>query len=173
MTLFVLPAFLLISYFSPPVQQDEKLEEVLNEEYTFTFAQKPERHVYVPEEDVKPLKPTLNELIEAYESTFATFYKQVNGKVEELMQVAYNEYMTKKNNNEKVSYPYFYAKYFTAAKSLEKDTDIAFHVIYETFLNDLNKYGYDPQLAHDYLKSYENIKQSVQTSIMKEVTKKF
>jgi predicted GNAT family acetyltransferase len=125
-----------------------------------------------PDQDVKK-QPSKAELRDRYQFAFENFYEQVQKKVSDLMQVAYEEYIEKKESGEDISYFYFFTKYNRAAKNLEEATDEAFYDIYEAFVADLKKHGYDTAVAEEYLSQYENKKSVIRTSIIKEAASAF
>ncbi|OZM56504.1 hypothetical protein CIB95_12080 [Lottiidibacillus patelloidae] len=161
----------------------DRQEDIISNDYDITLINEPtgphnESHTNPKQNSLKPdsdvkYSPSESEIKKRYSAAFEELYSQVNNKVTELMQAAYKEYMQKKERGEDISYLYFFTKYNRAAKNLEEATDEAFYSIYDSFVDELNTYGYDTEIANNYKSTYENKKSSIRTSIMKEAAKKF
>ncbi|MDC3416652.1 hypothetical protein [Aquibacillus salsiterrae] len=94
-----------------------------------------------------------------YKPAFKSLEVQATQKLNNLLQLAYEEYQTKKENDEKIDFAYFYRKYKTAADNLEAKTDQAFDQIYGSLVKDLKENGYSGNAANDFKDQYEEAKE--------------
>lgn len=113
----------------------------------------------VTAENIKnDFQPKLNEL-----------EKQVNVRIDELIENAVTEYQEQVESGEAVSFVQLYQKYTKAAEELEKKTDEAFQEIYSDYQNELKTNGLNPTEAEDLKKQYEETKESIRTNLLREV----
>ncbi|WML46828.1 hypothetical protein RCG23_14405 [Neobacillus sp. PS3-34] len=66
------------------------------------------------------VKPTVSDIKEKYRPTFESLASQANARINSLVGRAVSEYRTKKNNGESVSVAYFYQKYTSSGRALER-----------------------------------------------------
>jgi hypothetical protein len=111
-------------------------------------------------------KPSAGDIASKYEPTFEQLEAQANGKIDALVSHAYSEYQTKKQNGEDVSYFYFYSKYSTAGKILERKTDSTFNYVYGALVNELTENGYDSTEAKKYKTAYEAAKKERRSALL-------
>jgi hypothetical protein len=111
-------------------------------------------------------KPTAAQIAAKYEPTFQQLEAQANGKIDALVGHAFSEYSAKKQNGEEVSYFYFYSKYNTAGKILERKTDSTFNFVYSALVDELNDNGYDSTEAKKYKTAYEAAKKERRSALM-------
>ncbi|SEA37693.1 hypothetical protein SAMN05421743_104161 [Thalassobacillus cyri] len=113
----------------------------------------------VTAENIKnDFQPKLNEL-----------EKQVNVRIDELIENAVTEYQEQVESGEAVSFVQLYQKYTKAAEELEKKTDEAFQEIYSDYQNELKTNGLSPAEAEDLKKQYEETKENIRTNLLREV----
>ncbi|MCA1031385.1 hypothetical protein LCL95_10140 [Bacillus timonensis] len=115
----------------------------------------------------KKKKTTVASITKKYEPSFADLEAQANAKVDSLVSHAFEEYITKKKNDEKISYFYFYAKYSSAGKELEAKTDASFNVIFNALVADLKKHGFSESHAEVYREQYEQQKSAREAALRK------
>lgn len=111
-------------------------------------------------------KPTADQVAAKYEPTFRELEAQANGKIDALVGHAIGEYVDKKQNGEEVSYFYFYSKYNTAGKILERNTDSAFNYVYKALVKELKDNGYDSTAAQQYKTAYEAAKKQRRAALI-------
>jgi hypothetical protein len=111
-------------------------------------------------------KPSAVDIASKYEPTFEQLEAQANSKIDALVSHAYSEYQTKKQNGEDVSYFYFYSKYSTAGKILERKTDSTFNYVYGALVNELTENGYDSTEAKKYKTAYEAAKKERRSALL-------
>lgn len=112
-------------------------------------------------------KPTVESINKKYEPSFQELQTQANVKVDKLISIALEEYNTKKKNGEKISYPYFYSKYVSAAKLIEMDTDLVFDQIYDALSIELVQSGFTNEDAKTFQEQYNNEKKARKAAILK------
>ncbi|MEW8969223.1 MAG: hypothetical protein AB2411_01290 [Mesobacillus sp.] len=111
-------------------------------------------------------KPTAEQIAAKYEPSFRELEAQANGKIDALVGHAIGEYVAKKQNGEEVSYFYFYSKYNTAGKILERNTDGAFNYVYKALVKELKDNGYNSSAAQQYKTAYETAKKQRRAALM-------
>jgi hypothetical protein len=111
-------------------------------------------------------KPTAAQIAAKYEPSFQQLEAQANGKIDALVGHALSEYSAKKQNGEEVSYFYFYSKYNTAGKILERKTDSTFNFVYLALVDELKDNGYDSTEAKKYKTAYEAAKKERRSALM-------
>ena len=115
----------------------------------------------------QPTEITVASIKEKYRPSFENLQNQANGKIDSLINKAYNEYKAKKNNGESISFGYFYQKYQGAGQALEDKTDGAFQIIYKALQNDLEKNGFSKSHADEFLKQYDVAKSERESALLK------
>ncbi|MEZ7172910.1 hypothetical protein [Sporosarcina sp. OR05] len=115
-------------------------------------------------------KPTVSSIKEKYTPAFHALEGQADTKLNALVGRAKNEYLSKKDNGEKIDYGYFYNKYTSAAAELEGRTDTVFTGVLKAVEKDLEKNGYDKSDANSFVEQYNAHKKSRKDSLMKKVT---
>jgi hypothetical protein len=116
-----------------------------------------------------PKEVTADSIKEKYRPSFTNLQQQANAKVDALVAHAFQEYQTKKANNEDISYSYFYSKYNTAAKQLELKTDAAFETIYQALEAELKQHGFSADHAKEFRDEYEQAKKNRRNALIKKV----
>ncbi|NKE04689.1 hypothetical protein [Mesobacillus selenatarsenatis] len=111
-------------------------------------------------------KPTAEQIAAKYEPSFLELEAQANEKIDALVGHAIGEYVAKKKNGEEVSYFYFYSKYNTAGKILERNTDGAFNYVYKALVKELKDNGYNSSAAQQYKTAYETAKKQRRAALI-------
>lgn len=111
-------------------------------------------------------KVSANVIIEHYVPSFAELESQANERINALVEYAQNDYITKKQSDQEVSYISFYTKYSTAGRTIEKNTDAAFDVIYQALVQTLKEYGHDESKAKPIKDHYEQSKKERRNSLI-------
>ncbi|MBS8265624.1 hypothetical protein DYI25_14440 [Mesobacillus boroniphilus] len=137
------------------VSTDKKAAKTASSEKTDT-KQKPKA----------PAKPAAKEIAAKYEPSFVQLEAQANSKIDALVSHAYSEYKTKQQDGENVDYFYFYSKYSTAGKILERKTDSTFNYVYNALVNELINNGYDSTEAQKFKTAYEAAKKERRSAIL-------
>ncbi|WP_339251829.1 hypothetical protein NSQ43_16020 [Sporosarcina sp. FSL W8-0480] len=114
-------------------------------------------------------KVTVASIKEKYNPAFNALENQAESKLNALIGRAKNEYLTKKENGEKIDYGYFYNKYTSAAAELEGRTDSVFKGVLKVVEKDLEKNGYDKSYAKSFQDQYNAQKKSRKDALMKKV----
>ena len=96
---------------------------------------------------------------EPYEVAFAELEIRAKAAIEKLMIEAYNDYKTKVENGEKISYQYFYQNYYTKAQKIEKDIEEEFNQTLDQLQQELGAHGFSSTKADHYKEQFENKKQ--------------
>jgi hypothetical protein len=109
---------------------------------------------------------TSDTILNKYKPSFEDIEVQANQKVNELISYAVREYKDKKENEEEISYFYFYSKYSLAGKTLESNTDDSFNYIYEHLENELKKKGFDEKSALIFKEQYNETKKQRKAQLM-------
>ncbi|MCM3744108.1 hypothetical protein M3193_08125 [Sporosarcina luteola] len=112
-------------------------------------------------------KPSVATIKEKYTPAFQALEGQADDKLNALIGRAKNEYLSKKENGEKVDYGYFYNKYTSAAAELEGRTDNVFAGVLKAVERDLEKNGFDKSYAKSFSEQYNAQKKSRKDSLMK------
>lgn len=116
----------------------------------------------------KGAKLTEKEVRQNYEPAIADIERQANASLNNLISIAKNEYFEMEANDQKISYPYFYNKYSSAASKLEKRTDEVFYGLMAMMKKDLKANGLPDSLPKSLSKEYENRKDKLRRDILKE-----
>ncbi|MEQ6389503.1 hypothetical protein RZN22_09255 [Bacillaceae bacterium S4-13-58] len=116
---------------------------------------------------------SLDEIKMAYAPALESLKTQAEQKLDQLFQKGLEEYRTKKENGESISYLQLLSKYQSAALDLEKNTDSTFQKIYEDLVQKLEENGYDKKDAEDIQQFYEEYKKDLESSMMKKVEEMF
>ncbi|THE12295.1 hypothetical protein E1I69_11370 [Bacillus timonensis] len=116
-------------------------------------------------------KPSASNITAKYEPSFKDLENQANSRVDKLISLAIAEYQAKRKNNETISYPYFYAKYTSAGKTLESSADAAFDIIYNEYTNELKINGFDSSYAEKVKSHYETSKKERRNNLLKRAAK--
>lgn len=112
---------------------------------------------------------TVATIKDKYTKTFSIIETQSRNRLNALISEAKNEYTTKKNNGENISYGYFYRKYMGAATSLEQSTTAAVNSIVKLVEMELKANGYDASHAQSFVDQYEKTKENLRSDLMKKV----
>lgn len=103
-----------------------------------------------------------------YTSALEDIEKQAYANLDNLINLAKSEYMEMEANDQKISYPYFYNKYTSAAAKLETRTDKMFNAVMEIMEQDLKANGHPADLVDSMHKEYKNKKSQLRQDILKE-----
>jgi hypothetical protein len=114
----------------------------------------------------KELEVTVASIKNLYRPTFESLESQANQKIDSLVSKAFNEYQTKKQNGESISFAYFYQKYSSAGSQLESQTDGAFHYIYKALEKELKNNGFSPSHAVSFKEEYEKAKNARESALL-------
>jgi molybdopterin converting factor small subunit len=109
---------------------------------------------------------TVKDIKDLYRPSFENLQAQANEKINGMINVAIEEYSTKKSNGESISYTYFLRKYSAAGNDLERNTDNAFQIIYSALEKDLKKHGFSPSHANEFKEEYENAKKARESALI-------
>lgn len=112
-------------------------------------------------------KPSVASIKEKYTPAFQALEGQADDKLNALIGRAKNEYLSKKENGEKIDYGYFYNKYTSAAAELEGRTDNIFTGVLKAVEKDLEKNGFDKSYAQSFSEQYNAQKKARKDSLMK------
>lgn len=110
--------------------------------------------------------PTAKSITDKYKPSFLALEDQANSKINSLVSYAADEYSTKKQNGEDISYFYFYAKYSRAGTALEIKTDEAFNYLYNALVDELVENGFDVKEAKPFKEAYESAKVSRRNALL-------
>jgi hypothetical protein len=102
-----------------------------------------------------------------YEPTMGMLEEQTRTRLNALIGQAKDEYTTKKNNGEKISYGYFYRKYTGAAASLEASTDAAVAAVIKAVEAELTANGFAASHAASLTEQYNATKEKLRSELMK------
>ncbi|WP_226037823.1 hypothetical protein [Aquibacillus saliphilus] len=111
--------------------------------------------------------PTIQEIKDDYQHQFKKLEVDVNNKLDNLMDEAYNEYKQKKQNDEKISFSHFYTKYKDIAVQLENNTDKHFYKLYNQLQLELKSHGYNRNEAEQFKTIYEKSKSKQRNQMLK------
>ncbi|WP_138419854.1 hypothetical protein [Aquibacillus sediminis] len=112
---------------------------------------------------------TATEINRQYKPAFESLESQATDRLNNLLTNAYDEYREKKENDEKISYSYFYQKYKSGADRLEENTDQAFEQLYKALQKDLKENGHSEDEASEFKEEYEAAKESRKDAILDKV----
>lgn len=102
-----------------------------------------------------------------YEPTMKMLEDQTRSRLNALIGQAKDEYTTKKNNGEKISYGYFYRKYSGAAENLEASTDAAVAALIKAVEAELTANGFASSHAATLTEQYNATKEKLRSELMK------
>lgn len=113
-------------------------------------------------------KMTVGDVRAKYDPAIADLEAQAHQKLEELIDLALSEYLEMEANDQKISYPYFYNKYSSAASKLEGRTDKMFYALMEVMKQELKIHGLPTAETESMSKEYEDRKNKVRRDILKQ-----
>ncbi|MDE3840211.1 hypothetical protein C0966_12725 [Bacillus methanolicus] len=116
---------------------------------------------------------TVASIKQKYRPSFEYLQIQANNKIDSLVAQAYTEYQEKKKNGESISFPYFYQKYSSASRVLEKNTDAAFNTILNALQNELKKNGFSASHANSFKEEYESTKKAREADLINKAKEAF
>ncbi len=116
----------------------------------------------------KKRKLSVKAIKNKYAPALADIEKQAYNNLDELIHLATSEYMEMEANNQKISYPYFYNKYSSAASKLENRTDSVFNALMEIMEHELKLNGHSTKAVDSMKKEYKKKKDKMRRDIMKE-----
>lgn len=129
--------------------------------------------VPLPEANVPDDSLSEQEIVTQYQSSYSSLMAEADHRIRQLASEAQNEYMNKVQNQEDVSYSYFFSKYNSAANRLEESTDQAFATIHKQMKNQLQSQGYSSQPAQEMKSDYEQTKKQWRSDLLQEVKAAF
>lgn len=115
----------------------------------------------------KKAKTTVKDIKKKYEPAITDIERQANNSLDNLIEVAKDEYFEMEENDQNISYPYFYNKYSAAATKLEKRTDKIFYAVMEMMEKDLKSNNLPLSLSKSMSKEYEKRKVKIRNDILK------
>lgn len=122
-----------------------------------------------PKNESLPTEITAEAITQKYTPSFEHLQSQATSKVDALVAHAYQEYQEKKKNGHSISIPYFYNKYSSASKELEKNTDQAFTMILDALQGDLKTNGFSASHADTLKEEYEAQKKAREEALLKKI----
>ena len=102
---------------------------------------------------------TSAQIKEPYETRFEKLQTEALEEVSNLIEVAIDDYRTKKSNGETISYLYFFQTYYPQVKQLESTIDDTFLQKFTQLEEELAYYGYSPEKAAKFKEQFEQVKQ--------------
>ncbi|MDN7241612.1 hypothetical protein QWY14_07395 [Planococcus sp. N028] len=112
-------------------------------------------------------KNKTKQIKQKYEAAFKVLEEQSTARLYTLIDLAKKELNEKQAKKQKISYPYFYNKYTTAASDLEKQTDQFFYALTKSMQQELKANGMPSSIANAYTKEYESRKDKLRRELMK------
>ncbi|WKA50103.1 hypothetical protein QWY22_14515 [Planococcus liqunii] len=112
-------------------------------------------------------KSTVNDIKSKYEPVIADIERQANASLNNLIEVAKNEYFEMEENDQSISYPYFYNKYSAAATELEKRTDQIFYAVIDMMRQELISNDHSISVSKSMEEEYKNRKEKIRRDILK------
>lgn len=119
------------------------------------------------------IKPTVDTIKQRYMPTLEALQNQANEKINNLVEQAKQEYITKKSSGESISFGYFYNKYYGAAERLESRTDAAFSSILAIIEKELESYGHSKDHAQSFRDEYNATKERRKNNLINEALELF
>ncbi|MFA9558902.1 hypothetical protein ACERII_16450 [Evansella sp. AB-rgal1] len=107
-----------------------------------------------------------SKIIASYEEKFTLLEEEAKLELDELVTEAIADYESKRNNDERISYLYFYRTYYRAAQSLENEIDTRFQHKYDQLQEELTANGLSPDKSIHFKKTYEKLKNKQKNSLM-------
>ncbi|MCA0971500.1 hypothetical protein LCM20_12915 [Halobacillus litoralis] len=141
---------------------DEQVDQIADQSYALSLPE---------QESVEALSE--QDIVRSYQSSYSSLVSDAGQRIQSLASEAQQEYVTKMNNQEDVSYSYFFSKYSSAANRLEKTTDEAFAVIHDQMSQQLESSGYPSHAAEELKKDYEQTKKQWRSTWLDEVQAAF
>lgn len=116
-------------------------------------------------------KITVGDIKRKYEHSISDLEQQVDHKINSIITHAKDEYNTKKQNGESISYAYLYNKYMGAAESLEAQTDMVFEGIISSLEKDLEVNSFNKAYSQSFRDQYAAQKKARRDRIMNDAMK--
>ncbi|SES72178.1 hypothetical protein SAMN05421676_101281 [Salinibacillus kushneri] len=171
----------VVFYYTDPMHlfslADDKLSDIINEDYEIDSSEdssnsSKEHHQQImkPSNDISSEDKSAQSIIDSYTSTLHNLKKQVEDKLDKLLEEAYQEY---EQGEDATSLPALYLKYNQAIQELEQKTDQSFQEVYQELQNELEANGYDPGKAESVKEEYEKIKKETRSVMTERVMEKF
>lgn len=113
-------------------------------------------------------KMSVAKVREKYDPAIADLEDQAHDNLDALIELAVSEYLEMEANDQKISYPYFYNKYTSAASKLEQRTDKIFYALMEVMKQELKVHGLPTKATESMSKEYENRKDKLRRDILKQ-----
>lgn len=121
----------------------------------------------------KEVNTTSAAIKKGYEEKFKQLEAAATEKVIQLVDQAMNDYVTKKQNGENISYFYFFRTYYPKVTSLQNEIEAAFETKYSAVQNELAIYGYSPEKAEKFKNEFEKKKSDLKRQLMMKVVENF
>ncbi|RXJ01689.1 hypothetical protein DS745_09425 [Anaerobacillus alkaliphilus] len=122
-------------------------------------------------EYVSPL--TSEQIKEPYLEQFEVLQADALEEISSLIKIVYEDYVTKKENDEPISYLYFYRNYYPKLKQLEEQINLSFTDMYKQLEQELIKQGYSAEKALPIKEQFEQTKKDHLKELMALVTNGF
>lgn len=98
---------------------------------------------------------TSKEIEETFTGEFQHLEENAIVEVANLVELAMDDYKSKKQNNEDISYFYFYRTYYPKVTTLENEIESAFEKKYTDLRGELEKHGFSPEKAEKFKQEFE------------------
>lgn len=118
----------------------------------------------------KNTKTSAKQIGKKYEAALTDIEDQAYTNLDNLIHLATTEYLDMDSKDRKISYPYFYSKYSTAAGKLEARTDKVFDALMKIIEHELQANGHSTKTVEKMRVKYKKTKKKVRRDIMKETT---
>ncbi|MDN4495114.1 hypothetical protein [Ureibacillus aquaedulcis] len=114
---------------------------------------------------------TVADINDKYRPVLNEIESLASSKVNSLAEQAIDEFYTKKEKGEKISYPYFYQKYMEALDGLEENTDVFFAGVMSIVEQELATSGFNPSYVDSFREDYEASKKSQRKNLNERIDK--
>lgn len=119
------------------------------------------------------LGPNTDEIIAEHSEKFQHLEATSTIEVTNLVEQALNDYNTKKQNGEDISYFYFYRTYYPKVTALQSEINTAFEKNYSDLQDELEKHGFSPKKAEKFKVEFEEKKKEQMRQLMMNVVEGF
>lgn len=96
-----------------------------------------------------------------------------NNELVKLIGLALEDYKTKQENGEEISYFYFYQTYYPKVTALLDEINTSFNENYDALKNELKKSGFSPDSAEKFKEEFEEKKREQTKQLMTKVIEQF
>ncbi len=108
---------------------------------------------------------TVADIKDKYRPILKELDSLASAKMTSLAEQAIDEYQTKKEKGENISYSYFYQKYMGAAEELEANTDALFENVMALVEQELAASGFNSSYGDSFREDYEATKKGLRKSL--------